>query len=256
MPSSKCLLAKRVMAVAVVWASAQALFSQPPADKPISAYAPADDLIGQVDYYIAQAEERLADPKAYDLAKQSRTWKDANTLAVLALVLANHDEPHPLKPAMPAILTGAKALAASDDKVAQAQEALATIKSARAGMSEPGGQIKSEQVASVAALMKQVPLVHAGLRRAVAPNRLARMAKESASQAATLAAIAQVTMQDREYGKTPEAAAQWSAFCAAMRDASGEVNSAVHARDQARVDAGMKRLLESCDACHARFRQQ
>jgi cytochrome c556 len=41
-----------------------------------------------------------------------------------------------------------------------------------------------------------------------------------------------------------------------MRDASGEVNSAVHALDQARVDAGLKRLLASCDACHAKFRQQ
>jgi cytochrome c556 len=104
--------------------------------------------------------------------------------------------------------------------------------------------------------MKQVPLVHAGLRRGVAPNRLAKLAKESAAQSATLAAIAQAAMLDREYGDTPEKAAQWSAFCAQMRDASGEVNSAVHAQDQPRVDASMKRLLESCDACHAKFRQQ
>ena len=40
-----------------------------------------------------------------------------------------------------------------------------------------------------------------------------------------------------------------------LRDAAGEVNSAVHAQDQARVDAGMSRILESCEACHAKFRQ-
>jgi cytochrome c556 len=245
----------QVLVALVALVCAQGVFSQPPADKPISAYAPADDLIGQVDAYIAHAEELLADPQAYDLAKQSRMWKDANTLAVLALVLANHDQPHPLKSAMPAMVASAKVLAEADDNVAQAQAALAQVKAARAGKLA-GGEIKPGQVASVAALMKQVPLVHAGLRRGVAPNRLARLAKESASQSATLAAIAQVTSADREYGKTPELAAQWTAFCAEMRDASGEVNSAVHARDQARVDAGMKRLLESCDACHAKFRQQ
>jgi hypothetical protein len=222
----------------------------------ISAYAPIDDLIGQVDFYIKYQADALADPAAYDLAKQSRTWKDANTLAVLALVLANHDQPHPLKASMGPLLAAAKELAAAEENVERATAALAAIKSARAGEIKAEGEVKWEQVASVAALMKQVPLVHAGLRRGVAPNRLAKLAKESAAQSATLAAIAQAAMLDREYGDTPEKAAQWSAFCAQMRDASGEVNSAVHAQDQPRVDASMKRLLESCDACHAKFRQQ
>jgi cytochrome c556 len=95
----------------------------------------------------------------------------------------------------------------------------------------------------------------AELRRSWA-TRLARTAKESAAQAAARAAIAPVSMLDREYGASPEESAQWAAFCGEMRDASGEVNSAVHALDQARVDAGLKRLLASCDACHAKFRQQ
>jgi hypothetical protein len=157
---------------------------------------------------------------------------------------------------MGAMLAGAKELAAAEADHKRATAALAAIKAARAGTDTGSGAVKWEKVAAVSALMKQVPLVHAALRRSVAPNRLARMAKESAAQSATLAAVAQAAMLDRQYSATPEEAAQWSAFCAQMRDASGEVNAAIHALDQPRVDAGMKRLLESCDACHARFRQQ
>jgi hypothetical protein len=240
----------------VVAVAAGVLFSQTPAGEKISAFAPAEDLIVQVDYYIDHVAASLADADDFDLAKQSRTWKDANTLAVLALVLANHDEPHPLKGSMGALLAGAKELSAAEGDARRAGAALAAIQRARSGASAEGGEVKWEKVASISALMKQVPLVHAGLRRGVASNRLKRMAGESAAQSAALGAIAQAAMLEGEYGATPEEAAEWSAFCAEMRDASGEVNSAVHALDQARVDAGMKRLLASCDACHAKFRQQ
>jgi hypothetical protein len=222
----------------------------------ISSFAPAEDLIGQVDFYIGRLDEALADPENFDAAKQSRAWKDSNTLAVLALMLAAHDEAHSLKSSVPLLLKGAQTLAAADDNAQRAGEGLSAIKLARAGTAQPGDAVKWEKVASVPALMKQVPLVHAGLRRGVTPNRLKRMAKQSAGQSATLAAIAEAALLDDEYAKSPEGAARWSAFCVEMRDAAGEVNSAVRALDQARVDAGMKRLLESCDACHARFRQR
>jgi hypothetical protein len=241
-----------VLAAMLVAGAESRVVSQTPQGAKFSTYAPAADLVEQVDYYIKDIEAQLVD---YDLAKQSRVWKHANTLAVIALVLANHDEQHPLKPAMPTMLGGAKALVASEENLEAAKAALATIKTAREGKAT-GGEAKWEKVASTPALMKQVPLVHAGLRRGVTPNRLARLAKESAAQAATLAAIAEASMLDRQYGDTPEKAAQWAAFCGEMRDASGEVNTAVHAMDQARVDAGMKRLLASCDACHAKFQQK
>jgi cytochrome c556 len=103
--------------------------------------------------------------------------------------------------------------------------------------------------------MKQVPLVHIGLKRGVEPNRLARQAAQSAGQSASLAAIAQAAMLDDEYAKTPADLEQWVAFCAEMRDAAGQVNSAVHKQDQPAVAAGMKRLAVSCETCHAKFRQ-
>jgi cytochrome c556 len=246
-----------VMLAVLLAGGASLVWSQTPSGRKISSFAPAEDLLGQVDYYIGDIEKQLADPKDYDIAKQSRVWKHANTLAVLAMVLANHDQAFPEKPSMAALLAGAQELAADEETGAEkAQQALATIKAARAGQAGSDEAVKWGKVAAVPALMKQVPLVHAGLRRGVAPNRLAKLAKESAAQAAALAAIAEASLLDDQYGQSPEQKAQWSAFCSEMRDAAAAVNSAIHAQDQDQVDGGMKRLLESCDACHAKFRQQ
>ncbi len=232
------------------------LFSQVQQTPPVSSFAPHEDLLGQIDFFIGRVEESLSDPAGFDLAKQSRTLKDANTLAVLALVLSQHDGDFPQKSSMPALLKAAQKLAAAEANAALAQQALTAIKSAREGDSPSADPVKWERVASLPLLMKQVPLVHAGLKRGVAPNRLKRTAEQSAGQAATLAAVAQASRFDDEYAGTPEEVAAWQTFCAEMRDAAGEVNSAVHAQDQTRVDAGMRRMLESCEACHAKFRQQ
>jgi cytochrome c556 len=230
------------------------LFSQPLGVPKISAFAPAEDLIQQVDFFIGRVEESLADPADFAGAKQSRTVKDGNTLAVLALMLALHDEEHRLKASMPAMLASAQSLATADDNFEQARTALAGIKAARAETAPQGPPAKWEKVASLAALMKQVPLIHSGLKRGADPKRLARQAVQSAGQSAALAAIAEASMLDTEHAKSPDDVEKWRQSCAQMRDAAAEVNGAVHAQDQERVAAGMKRLLVSCDACHAKFR--
>jgi cytochrome c556 len=240
----------------LAWLATGQVLSQPPGIPKISTFAPARDLLQQVDFFVGRVEESLADPNDFDLAKQSRTLKDANTLAALALVLAVHDEEHLAKSAMAAMLRSAQALAEAGDNAQRAGEALAGIKRARDGMAAGGEAVKWEKAAALSALMKQVPLVHTGLKRGVEPNRLARQAAQSAGQAAALAAIAQAAMLDNEYAKTPADSELWTRFCAQMRDAAGEVNSAVHAQDQARVTAAMKRMTQSCDACHAKFRHE
>lgn len=219
-----------------------------------STFAPAADLLAQVDFFIARVEESLADPAKFDLAKQSRTLKDAHTLAALGYVLESHDEAFPAQASMPALVAAAQSLAKAEANAQAASEALARIKQARAGEAAAGQAPRAEKIASLAALMKQVPLVHTRLQRGTRPGRLERGAEESAGLSATLAAMAQAAMHDEEYAKTPEDAAAWAQFCAQMRDAAGEVNSAIHDKDQQRVTAGMSRMLQSCEACHAKFR--
>lgn len=231
------------------------LSDNPPAPK-TSTLAPAQDLIDQVDFFIGRVNESLSDAAEFPGARQSRTLKDAHTLAVLALVLGQHDEAHPLKASMPALLEGAQQLAAADEDYGKAKAAFETIQAARAGKLAPGGEIKWNKSASLPLLMKQVPLVHAPLKRGVDGNRLARGAKQAAGQSATLAAIAMASLLDDSYAKSPAEVTAWNDCCVEMRDAAGEVNSAVHAQDSARVSAGMKRLQQSCEACHAKFQHK
>ncbi len=231
------------------------LDGEPPAPPKVSSFAPAADLLQQVDFFIGRVETSLADPASFDAAKQSRTLKDANTLAVLAMALSLHDEQFPQKRCMPAMLKAAHELAAAESSAERARESLQAIKAARAGEGAGGNDtVKWEKTASLAALMKQVPVISAPLKRAVEPSRLARQATQAAGQSAALAAIAQAALLDLEYAKSSDEGDAWVRLCEEMRDGAGEVNAAVHARDQARVASGMQRLMHSCDACHAKFR--
>ncbi len=242
-------------ALALAFLQPQPLLGEDPAP---SSFAPAGDLLQQVDFFIDRAEDALSNPAAFDLAKQSRMVKDANTLVALSLVLQSHDEAFPEKSCMPALMSAAAELAEIEADALRGQQLLAQIKQARAGEASDAKKAAGTETtkASVAALMKQVPLVHTRLQRGTRPGRLSRRPEESAGQAATLAAMAQAALLDDEYAATPEEAAAWAEFCVQMRDAAGEVNSAIHAQDQQRVTAGMERMHESCEACHAKFRTQ
>ena len=71
-----------------------------------------------------------------------------------------------------------------------------------------------------------------------------------------LAAIAQVSMADTSAVKKPADEAKWYEFCAAMRDAAGEVNVAIHKQDADSVKKAMSRLTLSCERCHEVFRPE
>ncbi len=229
----------------------------PPAaeDVAIAPFAPADDLLAQVDYFVGRMDEALASRQTFDLAAQSRVMKDANTLAALALVLSLYDQEFPRRAAMPGVLRGAQRLAESEGDYEKSSQALAAIKRAQGGEIDLDASAKWESVASLSVLMKQVPVIHARLNRGVDRRRLARQAAQSAGESATLAAIAQASMVDTSYAETAAQADEWRRQCEAMRDAAGEVNAAIHAQDFERVSAGMKRLVQSCEACHATFRR-
>ena len=136
------------------------------------------------------------------------------------------------------ISTSSRANVSSAQAAVTVRAALDAIKRARAATVGGGEPVKWEKAASLSALMKAVPLVHTGLKRGVEPNRLARQAGQTAGQSAALAAIAQVSMLDPEPARSPAEVQEWVQMCIQMRDASGEVNSAVHAQDQAQVVTG------------------
>jgi hypothetical protein len=220
-----------------------------------SSFAPADDLLDQFDFYTKRIEEGLASKSDFDDAAKSRLKKDANTLAALSLTLGMHDSDHRFKASAGELLKAAQSLATAANYEA-AEAGLVALKKAIASNSAGKEHLKWEQVASLEELMKQVPTVNAALKRGLTPQRFKTLQKQSAGQAATLAAIAQTVMADTKAVKNAADHDKWYQYCAEMRDAAGAVNTAIHADDQSATTAAMSRLAKSCETCHAVFRKE
>jgi hypothetical protein len=223
-----------------------------PADAKPSAYAPAQDLAAQIDVFVKQIEADLANEADFGQDQQGRVAKDANTLVVLAQVLANHDEDHALRKAAPAIVTAAGKLAGAASNYKNANTALAELKQSL--QSTKGGPAAWEPVAELAQLMKQVPIVNNKLRAGVTGKRFDRMLDQNAGLATTLAAIAQASLHDKAYCSDKDEEAKWARVCADMRAAASEVRVAVRKKDQSAARSGLDKLVKTCDTCHLDFR--
>jgi hypothetical protein len=225
--------------------------AQPGGEPKPSQYAPAADLVDQAEYYIGRLSEALLNEKEFDKDMQKRAKNDAHTLAVIALVLARHDEPNKLQAAK--FLPAVRQLAEVAGDYAPAVAALAAVKQVAADGGTPASDVAWQTVAPLDALMRQVPIVNNSLRRGLDANRFKRQQKQTAGQAATLAAIAQAASFDLS-DADDASAGDWRTLCHEMRDIAGQVNSAVHAGDPTQAQAGAKRLAQNCDACHEKFR--
>jgi hypothetical protein len=226
--------------------------ADPPAPVQPSAYAPAADLAAQVDYYLKRLDDALSSPTDYDADKQARVNKEANTLAAIALVLGQHDQESKYQAASATMIKAAQALAEVSKDFAASRAALAALQAAAASKSEP---IAWGEVASLPALMQQVPIVNNSLRRSLEPARFKKQAAQVAEQAATLAAIAEASWHDTSNATDDADTAAWRKFCVEMRDAAAGVNLAAHKNDQPAAASAAKKLAQSCDSCHAKFRQ-
>jgi len=248
-PPWKCLVA--VMVTVALFSCVAVAMAEPPAAPKVSTFAPAEDLVGQVDAYLARLEESVANPDAYKEASEGKIARDANTMALISLALGLHDATNKYKAAAPAMVKAAQMIAAAKD-FAAAKAAVDKLKKASEG--KAGGELKWENVASLESLMKQVPMINTRLKKNL--RRFSQKAKESAGDTAVLAVIAQGSMANVEETKKPSEAAKWYEFCAQMRDAAGALNKAIHDGDEKAADKQMKAMTTSCDDCHAIFHQE
>lgn len=247
--------------VVMLWMLACGLFvspsfvraEDPPAPPATSTYAPAADLAGQVDEYMAELTEGLASAEAYESSAQ-RVKKDANTLIVLAQALGMHDTENKYQAQAPAILQAAQQLYTAGD-YEQAQAAFVELQAAIAGKTTDGPELRWEKIASLGQLMKQVTFVHNRLRRGVSERRFEDKQEENARYSALLAVIAQAALVDTHEVKDPAEIPQWYEMSAEMRTAAGEVNAQIHEGSVEGTAEAMKRLEKSCSDCHAVFRK-
>jgi hypothetical protein len=227
--------------------------AEPPKAPPVSTFAPAEDLVKQVDLFVADFKAGLASQQDYSDKKIMLT-RNAHTLAVLGVALGLHDQQNRLKDSAPALVAAAQELAKAEDYAA-AQAAFTQVQQAVAGAAKKGPELKwSHKVASLGQIMKQVTATDTRLRRNL--RRFDQLAEENARSASLLAVIAQAAMYDTHEVKNPEELGKWYQMSADMRDIAASVATAIRAKDKPAAEAGLKRLTQSCDDCHSVFQTE
>jgi hypothetical protein len=225
--------------------------ADPATSPPVSRFAPAADLVNQLDQYIAGLEKCVVSEEEF-ADTQNKIANDANTLIVIAQALALHDEENDYKGKAGALIAAAQDVLKAST-LAEAQKAVEALKTAAAEGGDGNAPTEWEPIASLEHLMKQVPLVNTRLKRTMTGARFESRADDNAGYAAVLAAIAQASMVDTHEATNDDEVQQWYDFCAMMRDAAGAVRAAVRAGDREAADAAMATLAKSCDDCHAVF---
>jgi len=239
-----------MMAMVPMFALAGMAMAQAPAAPKVSTFAPADDLVSQLDNYVKSLKESVANQADYK-DNEGKISRDANTAALIGLALGLHDTENKYKAAAGAIVKAAQQIEAAKDYDA-AKAAVADLE--KSTESKAAGELKWEKVASLPALMKQVPLVNTKVKRNLRHFvKKAKAKQDAASDSATLAVIAQGSMANASETKKPTEVKKWCEYCAQMRDAAGALNKAIHAGDKDAADEQMKVMTKACDACHETF---
>jgi hypothetical protein len=225
----------------------------PQAAKAVALAVPAEDLVGQADEYMAAIAECVATEDAYKDSKEDLT-RQANTFIVIVWSLDCYAETS--RYAGSEVMRAARDVAAAKDYDV-AKLAVRRLKAAvkRTGRAD-GEQAPAVPFASLAQLMKEVPIINTRLKRNIQGERLTAKAKETAGYSAVLAAIAQGSDGSKEVAKTPGQVAQWHKFCLELRDAAVAANAAIHAGQPQATATAMGKLAASCDDCHAVFHKE
>jgi len=235
----------------------------------LSTYAPAEDLARQLEEYLEDLEEAVEDEADF-ADEQSKLVKDANVLVLVGLAFGLHDQDSKYKQAAPALVEAAEKLAAltetsgsaeaatGEPQAADYAETKAAVEALKAAAASTGGDpstLKWEraEAASMAELMKAVPLIHSRLKRYMRGSRFESEAETTTGLTAVIAVVAQGSMPLAAQTEQPNEVEAWHKYCAEMRDASAEVHATIVAQDEAAAEKAMEKLQKSCDDCHEIF---
>ncbi len=225
--------------------------------RPPSTFAPAEDLESQVQFFLDRAKEDLASESKYGRSSVQRVVRDAHTLAVLALVLGKHDQTNRYQSSALEMLHNALQLAEKAPRYDEAKRAFAQLQAPPNAAALPDADLQWRCVGDIVVLMHQIPKLNDALRRQVKngkPEQFERSRGVAAGLAATLAAIAHVSMFDASYCSDQADQAKWAELCVLMRDAAYEVNQAARRGDQQAAVDRLKPLQRTCDECHAHYK--
>lgn len=231
--------------------SAGRLLAGPPAVPKLSAIVPAEDLAGQLQTYVKELDAALADEAAYK-SSADKIKRIANAVAALAFCLDQHDAPTKSIARADDVGGIARRLAKTADHAAAKQELAALHAALEQPSTGPRAEMPPPKIASLGQIMSEAEVLNARLRNSLRRFDARRLA-DNARAAAALAAIGQASVYDTHEVKDPKQLPDWYRLAGEMRDAAGQLNATIRAKDKPGATAALTRLDNSCKACHKIF---
>ena len=231
--------------------------TMPPAPK-VSEFAPADDLDREVDLIPEGSRQHRGQRGGLQGCRRrvdQQGGQRRQALVVIALSLGLHDGESKYKPHAGALMKAAQALADTKD-YESAKKGVAAVRAAAEGKGEANVELKWQKVASLPALMKEVPLINTKLKRMVKPALFQKRAKDTAGFTAAIAAIAQARCPTSRRPRRLSRSSSGTRSRRPWRDHAASVNAAIHKGDEPAAAEGMKKLAQSCDDCHNVFHKE
>ena len=218
------------------------------------------DLVPQVKVYVERLEKSLDDldgtPRFVEDAEV--LYRDANTLALIALALGLSKEDNPYKKAAPAIIQAAMKMETVKN-FDEAAKVIAEIKQSLKAEGDPTTLSWDKKIVTLRPIMKAVPnintLVKRNLRTEAALRRGSRTVAEGS---AVMAVIGQGSIPNVTETIKPGAVKEWTAHSIEFRDAALGLNRAAldYEAEKGTFDAvqdAYEALSDSCDSCHVLF---
>jgi len=254
---------------AMMLSAAGAVAAEPPAAPKVSTFAPAKDVVAQIEFYLGRIEKAVADESEYKDA-DTQVVKDANTLILLGLAAGLHDQDNDYKAAAAGLMKAAQELgkvavvkelppgvqpsaAEVATRYAAVKAAVAVLKKAAEAKDGNPASLKWIKVADLPETMNQVPAVNTRLKRNLRGERFKSRAKSNVGDSAAIAVIAQGSIADTSAVKKPGDEEKWFKYCIEMRDAAAGLNKAIHDGKPADGEKAAAALAQSCDNCHETF---
>ncbi len=191
-------------------------------------------------------------------------YREANSLAVVALALGTSPDDSPLKAAAPALIQAAQK-AATAQNIDEAKAALDAVVAARAGKGAASAALPLEwkKVAALRPLMKNaVPAISTEIKRLARNEKTfgrAANTKKVLDNAATLVAISLGCRDSVDETLAPNESELWADYCDRLYAASLDFNDKIDAAAKGTGDfdaakAAFKEVEATCNStCHEKF---
>lgn len=242
---------------ALLFVTAVAVSADGEAKPKLSDIAPVENFSSAADEKIAALEKYVATPEAFDKSAQ-KLKRDAGMVAVLAQVIAEHDQDSPAKQSAVPLRNAALKLAVATT-LDDATQLLKEIQQAQAGKGT-GSDVAMDwaELINFESLMNEVALRNRNVGRSVRKMRRGLDQKtrdEVAADADILAVLALVAAADTHPVKDKATIDGWKNFANEQRTAAIATAAAFRKNDAQGAKTAYTRLAKSCSGCHKEYRK-